>query len=43
HGVPSLLWVSLVVVGLVCAAALFALRRAELLDRGREVAPAARA
>ncbi|WP_165703380.1 MFS transporter [Mycobacteroides abscessus] len=43
HGVPSLLWVSLVVVGLVCAAALFALRRAGLLDRGREVAPAARA
>ncbi|SLC97810.1 Putative ABC transporter, permease protein [Mycobacteroides abscessus subsp. massiliense] len=43
HGVPLLLWVSLVVVGLVCAAALFALRRAGLLDRGREVAPAARA
>ncbi|SIM59422.1 Putative ABC transporter, permease protein [Mycobacteroides abscessus subsp. abscessus] len=43
RGVPSLLWVSLVVVGLVCAAALFALRRAGLLDRGREVAPAARA
>lgn len=43
HGVPSLLWVSLVFVGLVCAAALFALRRAGLLDRGREVAPAARA
>ncbi|WP_165643369.1 hypothetical protein, partial [Mycobacteroides abscessus] len=35
HGVPSLLWVSLVVVALVCAAALLALRRAGLLDPGR--------
>lgn len=43
HGMPSLLWVSLTAVGLVCAAALFALWRAGLLDRGREVAPAARA
>ncbi|SIM88202.1 ABC transporter permease [Mycobacteroides abscessus subsp. abscessus] len=35
HGVPSLLWVSLEVVALVCAAALLALRRAGLLDPGR--------
>lgn len=32
NGVPSLLWVSLAAVGLVCAVALFALRRAGLLD-----------
>jgi hypothetical protein len=35
--------VSLTGVGLVCAAALFALRRAGLLDQGREVARAANA
>ncbi|WP_134047895.1 MFS transporter [Mycobacteroides franklinii] len=43
HGKPSLLWVSLTAVGLVCGAALFALRRAGLLDRDRKVAPAASA
>ncbi|TDZ94002.1 Multidrug resistance protein MdtH [Mycobacteroides salmoniphilum] len=43
HGKPALLWVSLTGIGLVCAAALFALRRAGLLDRGSEVAQAARA
>ena len=43
HGMPALLWVSLTGIGLVCAVALFALRRAGLLDRGSEVAPAARA
>ncbi|MGH3723879.1 MAG: MFS transporter [Mycobacterium sp.] len=43
HGKPALLWVSLTGVGLVCAVALFALRRAGLLDQGREVAPAAHA
>ncbi|WP_200996546.1 MFS transporter [Mycobacteroides chelonae] len=43
HGKPALLWVSLTGVGLVCAAALFALRRAGLLDQGREVARAANA
>lgn len=43
HGTPSLLWVSLSGLGVVCAMALFALRRAGLLDQGREVAPAARA
>ncbi|MBB4854882.1 MFS family permease [Mycobacteroides chelonae] len=43
HDKPSLLWVALTGVGLVCAVALFALRRAGLLDRGSEVAPAARA
>lgn len=42
HGKPALLWVSLTGIGLVCAAALFALRRAGLLDRGSKVAPAAR-
>lgn len=43
HGRPALLWVSLTGVGLVCAAALFALRRAGLLDKGSEVAPTVRA
>ncbi len=43
HGKPALLWVSLTGIGLVCAAALFALRRVGLLDRGSEVAQAARA
>ncbi|MUM22012.1 MFS transporter [Mycobacterium sp. CBMA271] len=43
HGTPALLWVSLTGVGVVCAVALLALRRAGMLDQGREVAPAARA
>ncbi|OLT75465.1 MDR family MFS transporter [Mycobacteroides chelonae] len=43
HGKPALLWVSLTAIGLVCAAALFALRRAGLLDQGREVAQPANA
>ncbi|AMT73498.1 MULTISPECIES: MFS transporter [Mycobacteriaceae] len=39
HGKPALLWVSLTGIGLVCGAALFALRRAGLLDRGSQAAP----